>query len=91
LAFAEGSPPSVGYAHLTITDKTKMKKIEALEIEEQDLEDKRWEGMTSPRWKLSEEARNAVTSASLVMFSGQVVKNRGGRITAQLDHMLMNW
>lgn len=72
-------------------DKTTMKKIEALELEEEDLEDKRAEGSSSPHWKLKDAARRAMQESSLVVFSGQVVKNRAGRITSDLGQMLENW
>jgi len=76
---------------LNTKDKKTMKKIEALELEEEDLEDKRDEGSSFPRWKLKDTARQAMQESSLVVFSGQVVKNRSGRITSDLSQMLQNW
>jgi hypothetical protein len=68
-----------------------MKKIEAVEIEREDLEDIREAGSSSPRWRLKEQPLREMYLAELVIFSGQVVKNRTGRITADLPGMLSNW
>ena len=68
-----------------------MKKIEALELEATYLEDKRTENTTRPRWRLKKDAEDAMRLSSLVLFSGQVVKNRTGRITSDLESMLTNW
>jgi hypothetical protein len=68
-----------------------MKKLEVLEIERSDLVKKHFEDGRRPIWRLSDEAEQTMWGADMVVFSGQIIKNRAGRITASLRDMLENW